>query len=674
MREQVLKEYSSNLTDLDVFSEYLSDWLTNKLYGRNDEGEPHFASAFSIDELHTFDFAVEGIPFQQILRMPYSPPTHGSDAANKEDEFLALEDFIYTAAEGLWQAFWHRKKPLPFYVACPSHPRSKFYTVEKAVSKGTLNRLSGAALIFKKGGSASEGARWVDVVKFVLFRQCLSLREGEGFWLSHSVVSEAVFYAIHMLISRSLRRQRQPPSTLDDSEDCVFVSVVDPNFGGVVKLCGDLSKLEVSSSNPYRSMAEWITLHADISISPVDQIWNKLGNVNWGDLGALQVLLATLYSMIQWHGPPRKSMASLAARHSLRLQKRRMETQTTAAAETENALAVVVHQEAGANEKQEHGRTKEGSRLILHPGEIILLEDRNQGLKSFLIQENVDESCYIAVSMESPREELMTLYVGAHPSRLKPSWEDMNLWYLVQRQTKILNIMKGKGAAAASNNLPEIVASGRIVHSGYCDKESPEGRCSSPWCGTPILVVSPFGETLSAYPISAKEAGRCCRDCLAALRSARMANILHGDIRPENIIRAGDSAKRRRFVLVSWGRAVTEERDSPPMNLQFSSAHALQHGKLCPSSDVESLVYLMYFVSGGSLPPLDSIESALKWRKRNWAKRVFQQRLGEISPILKAFADYVDSICGTPYPVDYDVWLRKLNSAVDVPIPTVAAG
>jgi len=31
---------------------------------------------------------------------------------------------------------------------------------------------------------------------------------------------------------------------------------------------------------------------------------------------------------------------------------------------------------------------------------------------------------------------------------------------------------------------------------------------------------------------------------------------------------------------------------------------------------------------------------------------------------LKAFADYVDSLCGTPYPVDYEIWLRRLNRAL----------
>lgn len=185
-----------------------------------------------------------------------------------------------------------------------------------------------------------------------------------------------------------------------------------------------------------------------------------------------------------------------------------------------------------------------------------------------------------------------------------------------------------------------------------------------------MLITCPVGEPLSSIiahdgPIVAEEATRCCRDCLAALRSAKMANILHGDIRPENIIRIFDERAGSIFVLISWGHAVLEDRDSPALNLQFSSAHALQHGKLCPSSDVESLVYLIYYVFGGSMQQQDSIESALQWRQRSWGKRLIQQQLGEISPILKAFADYVDSICGTPYAVDYDVWLKRLNGAVD---------
>jgi hypothetical protein len=41
-----------------------------------------------------------------------------------------------------------------------------------------------------------------------------------------------------------------------------------------------------------------------------------------------------------------------------------------------------------------------------------------------------------------------------------------------------------------------------------------------------------------------------------------------------------------------------------------------------------------------------------------------QQQLGEVSAVLKAFADYVDSLCTAPYPDDYDIWLQPLNQAL----------
>lgn len=651
------------LVDFNIFAEHLEDWVGKNLFGKTTDGKHHFSSPFTIDDLRTFDFALEGVLFQQLLRMPYPP--YASENL-KEDEFLALQDFLHTAAEGLWHAFWHKNKPLPHFVSFPRYPGSKFYTVDKAISRGRLGGLCGAALMSKNKGGIH--ARWDDVVKFVLFKQ--NLVKGDECGLPPEVICEALFYAVHILLSRSLSKYNNVTT------DHVYVSVLDSKLGGVVKLGGDLGKLEVDLDNPYQSMADWIACHAEVSISHVDRILNKLGNVNWGDLGTLQILMAMFYSIIQWNGLPRKSMASLAAKHSLRLQKRRMESQVV---ENDNALVPYQH-ESGYNgeivelDNESHQNPKrKGPRLDLSQGQILLLEDQNQGIKSFQIQDFLDDGngcSYIAVAADC-HVQLLTLYVGAHPSRLEPSWEDMNLWYQVQRQTKVVNIFKEQGVSC--KNLPEIVASGRLVHSGPCEKQSPKGRCDHPWCGTPMLVTCPVGEVVSSIiahdgPFSAEEATRCCRDCLAALRSAKTANILHGDIRPENIVRIVEehsSRARSVFVLVSWGRAVLEDRDSPALNLQFSSAHALQHGKLCPSSDVESLVYLLYYVCGGSMPPQDSIESALKWRQRSWAKRVIQQQVGEVSPILKAFADYVDGICGTPYAVDYDAWLKRLDRAVD---------
>lgn len=655
-----LKDYARKLVDLELFTHCLEDWVLENSCEDSDNG---FSAPFMIDELRKLDVALEGALFQQLLRMPCSP--YVSNDPN-EDEYLALEDFLHAIVSGLWHAFWHKRGQLPLFVSCPRSLGSKFYTVEKAISRGRLKELCGLALISKMG--SDQQVHWDQIMEFALFKP--DILSGNELKLSTPVICEALFYGFHILVSRSLSKTRTAKNS------SVFLLVLDSKYGGVVKLGGDLSKFDFNSTNPYKSMVEWIKNHAEISVSPVDRIWNKFGNANWGDLGTLQVLLATYYSIVQWNGPPRRSIASLVSEHSLRLQKRRMEF---CLSENENVLVPFQqssHQQGEIVEVDQNNNQafkNKASRLKLKQGEVLLLEDQQQKQKTFLIQDSLpggNHYLYSAVCVDYPTQ-LLTLYIGAHPSRLEPCWEDMSLWYQVQRQTKVLNIFKHQGIT--SKYLPEMIASGRILHSGPCKKQTPGGRCDHPLCGTPILVTSPVGEPVSYVvsqdgPLSPEEAIRCCRDCLAALRSAAMANVQHGDICPENIIRVVDEQDSRNnifYVPISWGRAVLEDRDSPAINLQFSSSHALQHGKLCPSSDAESLVYLMLFICGETMQQQDSIESALQWRETSWAKRSIQQQLGDVSALLKAFADYVDSLCGTPYPVDYDIWLKRLSRAVD---------
>lgn len=661
-----LKDCGRKLVDLEIFTQTLEDWVLENLHADSGERKQYFSSPFTNNELRKLDLALEGVPFQQLVRM--SNFSEVSDDLIEdhfiEDQYLAAEDFLHAIIIGLWRTFWHKSGPLPLFVSCPSHPGSKFCSVEKAISRGRLKELCGLALMAKTGCDLK--VRWDQVVSFALFRPEVIENELR---ISSRTICEALFYGFHVLVHRSLSKINSVNS------DSVFLLVLDSKYGGVVKLSGDLGKLDLlNSSNPYHSVAEWIKTCAEVGVTPVEPIWNRLGNANWGDIGTLQVLLATFYSIAQWKGPPRKSVASLISDHGLRLQKRRSEC---CIIESENALIPYqgsANYEAGEIvelDQNDFFLRKQASRLKLKQGDVLLLDVPQHGQRSFQIQESVVGGNYFlhsAVSLGHP-SELLTLYVGAHPSRLEPSWEDMSLWYQVQRQTKVLNILRNQGII--SKYLPEIIASGRILHSGPCKKESPGGRCDHPWCGTPILVTSPVGNPLSsviAYEgqFSADEAIRCCRDCLAALRSAAVANVQHGDICPENIIKVAEKhGFKSRYVPISWGRAVLEDRDSPAINLQFSSSHALQHGKLCPSSDAESIVYVLYFICGGTMQQQDSIESALQWRERSWAKRTIQQYLGQVSAILKAFADYVDSLCGTPYPVDYDIWLKRLDRTME---------
>ncbi|MCO5578392.1 hypothetical protein L7F22_032233 [Adiantum nelumboides] len=659
-----IKDFLKRLGDSEAFSVLLRKWLDDKFFG---EGSKHLQlnSPFQLDELRQFDFALEGVRFQQLLRMPAMSSPSSSAMSIEAEMCLAVEDFLHASAQGLWETFWSADDPFLYFVTGSHGFGSKNAYGEKNASKKVKGPHC-AALVGRSGGGAY--ALWEHILEFVLLKPELSVEAGR--LPDTLLVGQAVFYALHMLLSRKMARTK---SAVHKHSDTAYVLLVNSQFGSVIKVEGDVNELDTSTTKVYDSAIAWVQERAQITVSTVEQVWNRLGNANWGDIGALQLLLATFHSMEQCKGTPRKSISELATEHNSRLQRRRLERRILEVHENGTEMAShhssKNHREIEEIEEEiESDIVKEMERMKLGQGTILWLED-SHWQRGFKILEDSNEgrrSAYKATALDDV-DKLLKVYVGAHPSQLEPSWEDMSTWYQVQRQTRVLNVMKQRGIS--SKYLPQLVASGRILHPGSCTKQSPGGRCDHPWCGTPILVTLPVGESLDVVVqkygvLSPEEALKCCHDCLSALRSAGSAGIQHGDITPEHVLRVVGGDGESYHVLVEWGHAVLEDRDSPGISLRFSSTYALQEGKLCPASDSESLVYLLYFLCGGSTPHFDSIESALQWRERSWARRAIQQQLGEVSAVLKAFADYVDSLCGTPYPVDYDIWFRRLNRAL----------
>ncbi|XP_010904709.1 uncharacterized protein [Elaeis guineensis] len=658
------KDFLRKFVDSEILTANLEDWFS----GISEESgfrKPAFDVPFELTELQNFDYALESASFQQLIRMPNALYASTSDAV-EATAHLAIEDFLHASVKGLWETFWCHDEPVPFSVACIHSTSSKFYPAEKAIASGKLGGLCATAILLKN--SRHSHGKWDHIVELALLRPDIgSLSMQSDRQPSHAVLGEALFFALRVLLSRSLSRS----STVLRNSNCVFVLLVDSQYGGVVKVEGDVSKLDFDVNNVYECAAGWIKEHATITISPIDRVWNKLGNANWGDIGTLQILLATFHCIIQFCGMPKYSLGDLATEHSSRLQSRRKERHLIETHINGNGLFFFQQRRQSSEivEVQEESVILESEgTLKLEKESVLWMEDSNWQ-KGFQINDVLTDGelpVYIATPVEEPGKAFL-LYVGSSPTHLEPAWEDMNLWYQVQRQSKVLTSMKQRGLS--SKYLPQVVASGRIIHPGECNKPSSGGNCGHPWCGTPVLVISPVGKTVSNLMrnglFGPEEALRCCHDCLSALATASSAGIRHGDIHPENVIHVRDGTRHPFFVLIGWGRAVLEDRDRPSMNLFFSSTYALQEGKLCAASDAESLIYLLYFLCGGVFPELDSVEGALQWREVSWSKRVIQQKLGEVSAVLKAFADYVDSLCGTPYPMDYEIWLRRLRRTIN---------
>lgn len=653
------KEFFYKFLESDSLTEKLVDWFES-LAEKCAPKQHAFDVPFELIELQKFDYALEGISFQQLIRMPNAVHASTSDTV-EATAYLAIEDFLHASVKGLWEAFWSPDEPMPFSVACLYNSNMKFYQAEKAIANGRLGGLCATGILLNN--PRHPHGKWDHVLELTLLRPDIRSLEGGDCWPSSSVIGDALFCALRMLLARSLSRL-----SFFEDPNTVFVVLVDSQYGGVVKVEGDVNKLNFDTNNVYECAAEWVKNHSRIAVSPIDRIWNKLGNANWGDIGALQVLFATFHCIMQYAGQPKHSIEDLAADHSLRLQTRRVDRQLGDTSVNENGL--FRHQQRSISPEivevhEDSVKVEPKDSMKLEVGSVLWLED-SDWQKGYQIKEVISTgelTYYIASHVEEPGKNLF-LYVGCH--LLEPAWEDMNLWYHVQRQTKVLTVMKQKGLS--SKYIPQLSASGRIIHPGQCRRPSSGGNCDHPWCGTPILVTSPVGvtvaEMVSKGQFGSDEAIRCCHDCLSALSTAASAGIRHGDIRPENVICVKSGVRHPYFALIGWGHAILEDRDRPAMNLHFSSTYALQEGKLCSASDAESLVYMLYYSCGGAYPELDSVEGALQWRETSWSRRLIQQKLGDISTVLKAFADYVDSLCGTPYPMDYDIWLRRLRRSI----------
>lgn len=116
------------------------------------------------------------------------------------------------------------------------------------------------------------------------------------------------------------------------------------------------------------------------------------------------------------------------------------------------------------------------------------------------------------------------------------------------------------------------------------------------------------------------------RDCLAALAALHRANIVHGDIKPANImIKRTGQAK-----LIDIGSAF-EMAAPPPVRTctpAYAAPEVLEGGLCTPQSDLASLGYVLIEMLAGR----PCFETDLNWAELLEAKRKLPQNLHELLP------------------------------------------
>lgn len=216
-RSRERKEFLRRFVDSEVFTSNLEDWFDSI---SENPGLETFDTPFELVELQKFDYALEGISFQQLIRMPSAIYTSTSDNV-EATAYLAVEDFLHASVKGLWEAFWSDGEPLPFHVACLYNENMKFYQAERAIANGKLGGLCAAAILLKN--PRHPHGKWEDVVELALLTRNIGSLAVEGARLPPlSILGEALYFALRIMLSQSLSKRGfyQSPTP-------VFVLLVD---------------------------------------------------------------------------------------------------------------------------------------------------------------------------------------------------------------------------------------------------------------------------------------------------------------------------------------------------------------------------------------------------------------------------------------------------------------
>lgn len=150
-------------------------------------------------------------------------------------------------------------------------------------------------------------------------------------------------------------------------------------------------------------------------------------------------------------------------------------------------------------------------------------------------------------------------------------------------------------------------------------------------------VIATYGASQCRF--KAGVAVAIVRDCLAALSSLHRHGVLHGDIKPANIMLKRTGAAK----LIDMGSAF--ELEDPPPNRTCTPVYAapeVLEGATCtPQSDLASLGYVLVEMLSGK-PCFDSTAS---YQQLLEAKRQFPKRLKDILPEEVVCNEHLMNLC-----------------------------
>ena len=129
------------------------------------------------------------------------------------------------------------------------------------------------------------------------------------------------------------------------------------------------------------------------------------------------------------------------------------------------------------------------------------------------------------------------------------------------------------------------------------------------------------------------------RDCLAGLATLNQAGLVHGDIKPGNIM----VTRMGRSKLIDIGSAV-DLRQSTVRHVwspAYAAPEVLEGGRSTPQSDLASLGYVLIEMLSGQFP----FEGCTSYPQLAQAKRELEQRLPELIPAEVVESEMLMTLC-----------------------------
>lgn len=190
--------------------------------------------------------------------------------------------------------------------------------------------------------------------------------------------------------------------------------------------------------------------------------------------------------------------------------------------------------------------------------------------------------------------------------------------------------------------LREARALAKVQHANVVANREVVDQKPYPWLVMELIVGRSLRELLLAGPLAAARTARIGLDVLAALHAAHDAEVLHRDVKPDNVLIRADGAA----MLTGFGKATVGGAQAVAVSvcgrvtgsLEYTAPEQLRGGEIGPAADMWSLGMVLYVCVEG--------DTAMR---RDWARQrlsaVREQppppmtRAGALAPLIAALLD-----------------------------------